>query len=232
MKRISNLFLVIFISVQAFSQLTCDEIIENHLETTGISNLEKELTGFSITGVLQQNKMGFPLKIYAKRPDKFRMDMEFNKINFIKISNGKKNWEYNPMIDSVITKEEKERKVQDFIIRWTAGLYHYPKGNMKATLLGSDKIEDLDVYKVQIDFEGKARIYYIDKLSYLVLRVDDDEEEKRFTYYRDFRKVGKYFIPFNMVTYEGGVPALSMKFSNVKLNPSTPDAVFDKPKVE
>ncbi len=230
MKITINLVFALLFSIQASAQLTCDEIIENHLETAGIANLEKELTGFSIKGVFQQNKMDFPIKIYAKRPDKFRMDMEFNKLNFIKISNGKKNWEYNPMSDSVVTKEEKDAVVQDFIMRWTGGLYLYSKGGLKATLLGSSKIEDLDVYKLQIDFEGKTRVYYIDKLSYLVLRIDDDEKEERVTYYRDYRKVGKYFTPFNMITYEGGIPAISMKFDEVKLNPATPDAIFLKPK--
>jgi outer membrane lipoprotein-sorting protein len=229
MKILLNLVLILFVCNQVSAQLTVDEIIENHLETAGISNLEKELTSFSIEGIFQQNKMDLPIKIQAKIPYKFRMDMEFNKLNFVKISNGNVNWEYNPMRDSVFTKEEKEPVVQDFIQRWTGGLYLYTNGKIKATLLGNSVVEDLDVYKIQFDFDDKTRVYYIDKLSYLILRIDDDLEEEKVTYYRDFRKVGKYFVPFDMVGYENGVPAISMKFSDVKLNPAISNNVFSKP---
>ena len=200
MKTLLNLILLLAIFSDVTAQLTCQEIIENHLETAGISNLEKELTGFEIIGVFQQNKMDLPVKIRAKRPDKFRTDIEFNKLNFVKISNGNKSWEYNPMNDTVITRNEKEAKVKDFIQRWTGGLYLFKNGQINATLLGSAKIEDLDVYKLQFDFGEKKRIYYIDKLSYLILRIDDDTEEQKVTYYRDYRKVGKYFVSFKAQT--------------------------------
>ncbi|NJO90677.1 MAG: hypothetical protein HC831_18230, partial [Chloroflexia bacterium] len=41
--------------------------------------------------------------------------------------------------------------------------------------------------------------------------------------------VGKYFVPFDMVGYENGVPAISMKFSDVKLNPAISNNLFNKP---
>ena len=127
---------------------------------------------------------------------------------------------------------EDEKVVQDFIQRWTGGLHLFTEGKIKIEMLGAAKVEDLDAYKLEVGFGGKKRIYFIDKLSFLILRIDDDAEEQKVTYYRDYRKVGKYFVPFSMVSCESGVPAISMQFSDVKLNPVISDSVFKKPQAE
>lgn len=229
MKIIFSLILSLVICAKVAAQPAIEEIVENHLETTGITNLEKELTGFAIEGTFQQNKMDLPIKIKAKKPGKLRMDMEFNKLNFVKISNGNKNWEYNPMSDSVITHEEKKPVFQDFVTRWMGLLFLYPKGKLKVEFMGEELVEDLSTYKLEVEHDGNVRICYLDKLSFLILRVDDDLEGQKVTYYRDYRKVGKYFVPFTMVGYEGGVPAISMRFSSVKFNPALSNDLFDKP---
>jgi len=221
---------LLYVTSLALSQETCDEIIAKHLEITGTANIDKELKQFTIEGAFLQNKMNLPIKIQAKMPDKYRMDMVFNKLSFVKISNGNKNWEYNPMSDTIVTKYESEPVAKDFIQRWTGGLYLHTHKKIVASLIGTEIIEDIEAYKLKIEFKENTRIYFIDKLSYLILRIDDDTEEKKITYYRDYRKIGKYFVPFNMAGYENGVPAISMQFNDVKLNPAISDSVFSKPK--
>lgn len=211
------------------AQPTCKEVIDKHLEVTGLSGFMKNVKHYYIDGVFLQNKMNFPIKIQANLPDKYRMDLYFNNLDFIKISNGNTKWEYNPMQDTLLTKTTKENEAMEFASRWTGGLYQSDKEGVELLMMGVEKIEDIETYKIKVVVGEKLRVYFIDKLSYLILRIDDDLEEKKITYYSDYRKIGQYLFPFSLIGYEGGIPATSMKFSEVKINEKKPDSIFRKP---
>jgi len=223
---------LLFLSKIGFSQLTCDEVIAKHLEATGLLNASDEIKNYSIDGEINQNKMKFPIKIQAKVPDKFRMDMMFNSITFVKISNGENMWEYNPMNDTLVSKTGDGSEARDFIDRWTGGLSNYQARGLKVKLLGMAKIEDIDVYKLEVIFNETTRIYFIDKFSYLIHRIDDGDTESKVTFYSDFRKSGNYLLPFSMVGYENGVPSIGMKFKTVQINTEIADSAFNKPAKE
>lgn len=223
-----NIFLLLT-GVLLNAQPTCQDVIEKHLEVTGLSGFMKDVKQYYINGVFLQNKMNLPIKIQANLPDKYRMDLYFNNLDFIKISNGNTKWEYNPMQDTLLTKTSNENEAIEFASRWTGGLYQSSEDGVKLSMLGITKIEDIETYKIKVVFGEKIRVYFIDKLSYLILRIDDDLDEKKVTYYSDYRKIGQYLFPFSLIGYEGGIPATSMKFSEVKINEKKPDSIFSKP---
>lgn len=233
MKKYIYLFVTfLFFSKIGLSQMTGDEIIAKHLEITGLMNASNEIKYYSIEGEINQNKMKFPIKIQAKIPDKFRMDMMFNNLGFIKISNGNNTWEYNPMSDTLITKAGDGSEALDFIDRWTGGLSNYKGRGLKIRLIGEDKIEDIEVYKLEVVFSETARVYFIDKFSYLIHRIDDDANGNKITYYSDFRKTGNYMLPYRMDGFEKGVPSISMQFKTVQFNTEIVDSTFSKPSKE
>jgi hypothetical protein len=224
-----NVLLSLFFEFQSFSQMTVDSIIAKHLEVSGLANSSDDIKTFSLEGEMVQNKIHFPLKINGILPDKLRMDFTYNNQNYVKIYNGDYSWDYNPTNDSVSTNINKKEESANFIERLTGGLYKYKSGLIKARLMGLVSIDDVELYKLEI-LEGKnVQIIYIDKLSYLILRIDDDIIENKLTYYNDYRKIGNYYLPFSLTSFESGLIAISMQFKSIAINPEINNELFDRP---
>jgi len=230
-KYIFKIFLFFFIVIEGelLSQITVEQIITKHLQASGFENAQVDLQKFKIEGVLVQNKLFFPLVIQGVLPYKFRMDLTYNNQAYIKISNGNYSWDYNPELDSVISVLNQNQESQNFIDRLTGGLYNFKNGIIKAGFLGEVSIDGIELYKLEILIDKLVRIYYIDKLSFLIVRIDDDVKENKITYYNDYRKVGNYYIPFNLTGFEGGVSTIGMQFKTILLNPDIANELFDKP---
>jgi outer membrane lipoprotein-sorting protein len=211
------------------AQANLDSIISMHLKVTGFENYIAEIKDFSIDGRLMQNNQAFPISIKAIMPGKYRIDMVFNQQKFSKISNGTTLWEYNPMIDSLKTGTCDKDEAQIFFERIVGSLYWYKKPGTMAKLMATTTIDDIEVYKIEFKHAGQSQVYYIDKYTYLIVRIDDDFVENKMTYYSDYRKTGKYFIPNSLTGYEHGLPIMGMKFNSVRINAGVNDSEFSKP---
>jgi hypothetical protein len=232
-QKFCNLLFIILI-VLSFSsnikaQLTIDSIIDNHLKVTGFLNFSKELKDFSLEGKLLQNNIGFPIKINGIVPGLLRMDMVFNQQTFIQISNGTNVWEYNPITDTTSARNCSNSEAQSFIDRLTGSLFRYKDGTATCRLIEATTLQDIEVYKLEFKYSGLSQVYFIDKYSYLILRIDDDFVENKITYYSDYKKVGNYYLPFSLTGYENGMPVMSMKFNSIKVDTGIPTTVFSKP---
>jgi len=229
---VCNLLIIITLSVwsNSHAQEMVDTIIQNHLRVTGIDGLTNEMKDYQMEGQLMQSKIAFPINIKGIIPDKYRMDMVFKQRTFVKISNGNQVWEYNPFTDTTTTGKCNGIEAQSFINHLCGSLIDYKNGKATARFLESTTIDDIEVYKIELKDKESNQIYFIDKYSYLIIRIDDDYVENKITYYSDYRKVGNYYLPFSITGYENGMPVMSMKFSDIKINLNIPPSEFSKPK--
>lgn len=233
---ISNLrllltFIIIFEgNFSLWAQVNIDTIVDKHLKYTGLKELIQDFKDYEIVGEIVQNNLSFPIVIKGVLPDKFRMDMTFNQRNFVNISNGRNKWEYNPFTDSLLTKKGNINEARSFVDRWCGALIDFSPRNAAYKFMGTATIDDIDVYKIEFRFQDQSRVYYIDKYSFMIVRIDDDFVENRMTYYSDYRKVGPHYMPFSMTSYENGMPIMTMRFKSVKLNAGISETFFEKPK--
>jgi outer membrane lipoprotein-sorting protein len=223
------IFNTLTFSIGLKAQVSIDSIIQNHLKVTGLANLTQEIKDFSMEGKLLKDNIGFPISIKGIVPEKYRMDMIFKQRDFIKISNGTTVWEHNPFTDTTTVGKCTNFEAQTFIDRLCGSLEKYKSGSISVRFIETTTIDDIEVYKLEFKDKGQSQIYFIDKYSYLILRIDDDIVENKMTYYSDYRKVGKYYLPFSLTGYENGMPVMSMKFDNIKINSGIPETVFSKP---
>lgn len=227
------LVLLLLINQNIIAQLTIDQIIDKHLSTIGLQSDKQKLSSFEITGSFTQNKFKFPIKMWGIIPNHLRMDMVFNGIDFIKVSNGVTDWESNPMKDTIIVKNGKTGEADDFYSRWTGGFTEYKDGIITGELLGVSTIDDIETFKLKMQKGDKTRIYYIDKLSYLLLRVDDEDVEvKKTTYYSDYKKVGNILLSHRMEGFEFGKLTILMEFDTIKVNVTVDKELFKVPEKE
>ncbi|RLD82703.1 MAG: hypothetical protein DRJ10_04780, partial [Bacteroidetes bacterium] len=101
------LALLLLFNQNIFAQLTIDEIINKHLKIIGTLDDKRKITSFEIGGTFTQNKFQLPIKMWGIVPNHLRMNMVFNGIDFIKVSNGTIDWELNPMKDTLTIKDGK-----------------------------------------------------------------------------------------------------------------------------
>jgi len=226
------LIFTLLLNQNLLAQLTIDEIIDKNLAITGLLSENKAISSFEIGGKFTQNQFGFPIKMWVILPNHLRMNMVFNGVNFVKSSDGVTDWESSPMKDTIMVKKGKPGEANDFYSRWTGSLSWFKEGEITGELIGVETIEDVETYKLKIKKGDKTRIYYIDKLSFLLLRVDDDENAKKITYYSDYKKVGDYLLAHKMEGFESGKLAIIMEFESVKINTSVDMELFKVPEKE
>jgi len=137
------------------------------------------------------------------------------------------------MKDTLIIKEGKKGEATNFYSRWTGGLTEYKEGKITGELLGISNVEDVEVYKLKMQKEDKVRIYYIDKLSYLLLRVDDEDDEvQKMTYYSDYKSVGGFLLAYKLNGFEFGKLVMTMAFDTIKVNTTIDKSLFNVPSKE
>ena len=227
------LVLLLLFNQNIFAQLTIDEIINKHLKVIGTHEDKRKITSFEIGGTFTQNKFQLPIKMWGIVPNHLRMNMVFNGIDFIKVSDGKIDWELNPMKDTLTIKDGKADGASDFCSRWTGGLNEYKDGIITGKFLGLENVEDVEAYKLKMQKGDKFRIYYIDKLSYLLLRVDDEDKEvEKTTFYSDYRNVDGYLLAHRMEGFEFGKLAIIMEFETIKVNTQVDKELFKVPEKE
>jgi hypothetical protein len=109
------------------------------------------------------------------------------------------------------------------------------KGN-KIELLGKDKVEGKDAYKLKVTLkDGQVRYDYIDAVSYLEVKwqgsiLNQGKELGVETFFRDYRKVGGLMFSFLL---DSGTPGASstqqIVLEKVELNLLEDDARFGRP---
>ena len=206
-----------------------EEIINSHLKMTGLDSLPQKMKTFFFEGGMVQDNKVFPVKIYGIWPDKYRIDLTFNNEIYTKISNGYSIWEFTSKMDSISTSSAQKFECHNFIERVTGSLFNYANGTVKANLLSVVSIDDVELYKIEVLIGKYVRIYYIDRLSYHIIRIDDDNKENKVTYYSDFKKVDRYYLPYGITGFEGGKPAISMVFKSIIINGKVLPDLFEKP---
>lgn len=224
--------LLLLINQSLFAQLTIDEVVDKHLITIGLDS-GKKISSFEISGNLIQNQFTLPIEMWGIMPNHQRMNMIFNGIAFVKVSDGKIDWELNPMKDTLIVKEGKKNEANNFYSRWTGGLTEYKEGEITGELIGIEKVEDVESYKLKMKKGDKVRIYYIDKLSYLLLRVDDEDKEvQKTTYYSDYKTINGFLVAHNLKGFEFGKLTMTMDFKTIKINTPVDKKMFELPERE
>lgn len=227
-------YILIFPIIFSYSALKAqsanlDEIIASHLKVTGIDSLPQKLKSFTFEGEIVQNDKVFPFKIFGNWPEKYRIDITFNNQVYSKISNGNTTWEFSSNLDSITTSTSQKPECQNFIERVTGSLFTFANGTTKANLLAIVSIDDVELYKIEVLIGKSVRIYYIDRLSYQIIRIDDDNKENKVTYYSNFKKTDRYYFPNTISGFEGGKPAISMIFKSIRINNEVLPQLFEKP---
>src|SRR5215510_2414763 len=171
--------LAIAASLTAQTAQTADEIISKNIQARGGLEKIKAVKSMKMIGRMTIGPGAeAPLTVEIKRPNKMRLDVTFQGMTLTQSYDGKKGWVINPfegsksaepMSPEDLKESEEQADIDGPLVDWKA------KGH-SVQLLGKEKVEGTDVYKLKVTMKtGTVRYIFIDADSYLDIR----NEEKR-----------------------------------------------------
>ena len=110
------------------------------------------------------------------------------------------------------------------------------KGN-KVELIGKDKVEGRDVYKLKVTLKsGDTRYYYMDTDSYVPIKYDTKRiirgtPQETETTLGDYKQVGGWYLPFSLESRQkGSSGSQKVTFDKIEFNVPIDSTRYVRPK--
>jgi outer membrane lipoprotein-sorting protein len=185
-----------------------------------------------------------PFAVELKRPLKMHMQITLQNLatqqnlTMVRVYDGQSGWANNPfagkmnpdpMTDEDLKNISEEADFDGPLVD------HRKKGN-QVELLGKDKVEDKDVWRLKLTTKnGDIRYYLFDAGSFLLLKWEGKRhaEGKEFaveSYFRDYRDVEGLKFAFEIDSGNSANDlAQKLTIDKIELNPQLPDSEFTQP---
>ena len=179
-----------------------------------------------------------PFAVELKRPLKMHMTLTVQNQTMIRVFDGTLGWANNPFggkVNPDTMSDEDLRNISEEA-DFDGPLVDYAKKGNKVELVGKDKVEDKDVWRVKLTTKtGDVRYYLFDATTFLLSKWEGQRraEGKVFpveSYFRDYRNVEGLKFAFQI---DSGSSATDLTqklvIDKIELNPEIPDSEFTKP---
>jgi outer membrane lipoprotein-sorting protein len=179
-----------------------------------------------------------PFLVELKRPVKMHMTLSVQNQTMVRVFDGTQGWANNPFAGKTnpdpMTEEDLKNISEE--ADFDGPLVDYAKKGNKVELIGKDKVEDKDVWRVRLTTKnGDIRYYLFDASTFLLLKWEGKRraEGKEFpveSYFRDYRDVEGLKFSFQI---DSGSSATDLTqklvIDKIELNPEISDSEFTKP---
>jgi len=228
-----------FSAAAASADPTAAQILaKSYIARGGLVKLHAML-GQRVTGTISfGNDASGPFFVEMKRPLKMHMELTVQNQTMVRIFDGKDGWANNPFVGKASLDAMSEEDLKNIAEEadFDGPLVDYRKKGNQVALVGKDKLEDKDVWRVKLTSTGgDVRYYLFDATTFLVLKWEgqrrvEGKENPIESYFSDYREVSGLKFPFRIDS--GSSPAdLTQKIivDKIELNPQLPDSDFAKP---
>jgi outer membrane lipoprotein-sorting protein len=217
--------------------LTVDEVIAKSLEARGGLDKLKAIKAIRMTGKMSMGPMELPMVIEMKRPASFRADITVQGTLAVQAYDGTTGWGISPMgpgqaepVPKEAAKEMADQADMD------GPLVDYKDKGSQIELLGKEKVEGSDAYKLKVTKkDGDVEYYFLDADSYLPVRVEAKRtvrgtEIEGETTIGDYKEAGGFLWPYSIQNAAKGRPEKqTITVEKIEVNPTLDDARFKMP---
>jgi hypothetical protein len=238
MRPATLLLSVIMFSALSLPGQTVDEIIAKSIDARGGTRKLKAVQTQRLSGHVWIDDAEGTILIEKKRPGKMREEIGLEGKTLIRATNGKAGWMINPFSGS---ETPEPLSADDFRLISQQADFDRPivdykaKGN-QVELVGRDKVDDKEVYKLKVILKGgQIRYDYIGVASSLELKwegqvVRNGTDFPMESYYRDYRSIDGLMYPFVIESNSpGNATSQKVVFDKIELNAPLDDARFEQP---
>lgn len=220
----------------AFCQ-SADEVIGKYVEAVGGMDKIISIKTVKISGHIPQGSTNIPYVAYVKVPNKSKTEITRQGLTLQRAFDGTTGWQLNPFRGVKIAEKMNAEDTKDMkkAAEFTSPLIDYKDKGYSAEYLGTDDFEGSDVYKIKLtDTEGESRIYYIDKVTNLILKESvkrkfKEKEMRTDRYYSVYMPVDGYMMPFSIETGSGPGETQKNVIDKVEFNVEIDDGIFEMP---
>ena len=226
-------------SAEPVQNLTIAQVLARAYTARGGLVKLRALQGQRITGTISfGNDASGPFFVEFQRPLKMHMELTVQNQTMVRIFDGKEGWANNPFTGkaSLEAMSEEDLKNINEEADFDGPLVDYRKKGNKVELVGKDKVEDKDVWRVKMTTKnGDIRYYLLDATTFLLLKWEgkrqaQGKEIPMQSYFRDYREVGGMKFAF-AIDSGSSATDLTQKIiiEKIELNPQVPESEFAKP---
>jgi outer membrane lipoprotein-sorting protein len=218
---------------------TVDELVKKHVDARGGMDKLKAIQSMRITGKMTTGPgIEIPAVLEFKRPNRFRMEITVQGMTGIQAYDGKTGWSLmpfggrkdpQPMSPDELKDAEEQADMDGSLVDYQA------KGH-KVELVGKEKAEGADAYKLKITLKnGDVRYVFLDAEYHLEIRGEArrmirGSEMETETTYSDFKDVGGVVFPHAI---EGGAKGTPQRqrivAEKIELNVPVDESRFQMP---
>lgn len=223
--------------IYAAAQTADDIITKVYIARGGLDGIQA-VDSQRISGTIAFGQVSGPFMVELKRPLKMHMQLTVQNMTMVRVYDGKSGWANNPfngkMNPDAMSDEELKNINEE--ADFDGPLVDYKRKGNKVELVGKDKLNGKDVWRLKLTTKsGDVRYYLYDAASFLLLKWEGKrkyagQELPVETYFTDYRDVNGLKFPFELDSGNSGSD-INQKISidKIELNPDIDDSEFQKP---
>ena len=239
LRKVCLAVVALAVLVPVLSAQTVDEVIAKNIQARGGMDKLKSIKSIKTTATMTMGPgMEAPGVMVQKRPEMARLEFTVQGLTAVQAYDGSKAWQIMPFMgkkDAELMSGDETKEMEETADLDGPLVDYKAKGNT-VELLGKEKIEGTDAYKLKITLKnGDVQTEYIDADSFLEIK----EETKRMvrgterefeSSIGDYKEVDGIIFPFAV---ESGIKGTDQKqkitISKIELNVPADDSIFKMP---
>lgn len=232
-----SVLLVCFVPISS-AQTTTQILSKVYVARGGLTRI-RALRSERVSGTISFGSVASgPFTVELKRPMKMRMTLGVQNQSMIRVYDGAQGWANNPFAGKLNPDPMPEEDLKNISEEadFDGPLVDYAKKSNKVELVGKDKVEDKDVWRLKLTTKnGEVRYYLFDAKTFLLLKWEGKRraEGKEYpieSYFHDYREVDGLKFSFEI---DSGSSATDLTqklvIDKIELNVNFPDSDFAKP---
>jgi outer membrane lipoprotein-sorting protein len=221
------------------SAQTVDEIIAKNVQARGGMDKIKSVKTLRSSGTMSMGGgMEAPGAMTQKRPDMARLEFTVQGLTAVQAYDGKDAWQIMPFMGKkdpeLMSADDRKDIVENADI--DGPLVDYKTKGNKVELLGKEKVEGTDAYKLKVTLKnGDVINDYIDADSFLEIKQESKRmirgsEQEIESSLGDYKEVNGLMYPFAMENgIKGGTEKEKLTISKIEINVPVDDSIFKMP---
>jgi len=223
----------------AASAQTADEILAKVTAARGGLDKLRAIHSERVSGKISFGEVSGPFVVELKRPFKMHMQLTIQNQTMVRVYDGQsQGWANNPFAGKTNPEAMSEDELKNINEEsdFDGPLVDYKSKGNQVELVGKDKVNDKDVWRVKLTTKnGDVRSYLFDADSFHLLKWEgqrkyEGKELPVQSFFSDYRDVGGMKFAFAIDSGSSATEiAQKIRIEKIELNPELNDAEFAKP---
>lgn len=243
MKKALTLLAFLLFIFQNFQAQTADEILTKYFVAVGGIEKWKSLTSVKMAGNMVMEQGEFPITLYRKTPNKFKIVMNVMQKEIVpQAFDGETGWMINPFAGGTGAQkiEDNQIKALKDVSEFEDPFINYKSKGFVASYEGTGDAGGVKCHIIKlIKHQGVAgeeisSLYYFDVDQYLQIMIKQPNVQMMGQeieiYLSDYQDTGSgLMMPFVMDTHYQGKSVQKLNFTAITVNEEMPDDIFKFP---